>query len=47
MNNKLYRVAYELEQKRRNELDKKIIEAIIKGETNENTGTNRKSIKEI
>lgn len=40
MNNKLYRVAYELEQKRRNELDKKIIEAILKGETNENTRTN-------
>lgn len=35
MNNKLYRVAYELEQKRRNKLDKKIIEAIIKGDTNE------------
>lgn len=35
MNNKLYRVAYKLEQKRRNELDKKIIEAIIKGDTNE------------
>lgn len=31
MNNKLYRVAYELEQRRRNELDKKIIEAILKG----------------
>lgn len=40
MNNKLYRVAYELEQKRRNELDKKIIEAILKGGTNENTRTN-------
>jgi hypothetical protein len=33
MNDKLYRVAYKLEQRRRNELDKKIIEAIIKGET--------------
>ena len=32
MKDKLYRVAYELEQKRRNKLDKKIIEAILKGE---------------
>ena len=31
MNDKLYRVAYKLEQRRRNELDKKIIEAILKG----------------
>lgn len=39
MNNKLYRIAYKLEQKRRNKLDKKIIEVIFKGETNENTRT--------
>lgn len=45
MNNKLYRVAYELEQKRRNKLDKKIIEAILKGETNENKRTSRKSTR--